>query len=300
MSVTPQDPQDVTAMSDLCYDNISNICKKFEKSTNSIESTDNHKVEAEPFKRTFKIYEGVKVNPNVLSFLKGKTIEIVGFPGSGKSSIGKLLKKFLEEFSVPVFLAEEHIEKELFKNMLDDPKNYAFAYQYVMLKHRIELKEKIQRMLITNPNLCVIIDGGLITDLSFALYHVNKDTLNKEQWGIYRQKLNNNAHNLVVPDIIFEISCSYDNLQKKLEIRHRNEEIKTNGECVYDEVFYKNMTTIYDHIKKTEMYKDMSKRHVSFENDVIIDKNSIYTIESKNRLLKSILNMLNQHVSQRR
>lgn len=249
--------------------------------------------------RSIKIYEGIKVNPKVLSFLKGKTMEIVGFPGSGKSTVGKLLKRFLEEFSIPVYLAEEHIEVEIFKKMLDSPKEYAFLYQYVMLKHRIELKEKLQRLSLNNPDLCIIIDGGLITDLSFAMYHVSKKNIGEKEWRIYEQKLRNNAHNLVIPDIILEISCNYDNLQKKLEIRHREEEIKKDGKCVYDREFYGEMSKIYEYIKLSETYKSMVSKHVSFENNIVVEKNSVYKMESKNLLLKNLLNCVNCFVLQK-
>ena len=247
-----------------------------------------------------KMYEGIKVNPKILSFLKGKTIEIVGFPGSGKSSVGELLKHFLEEFSVPVYLAKEHIEIEIFKKMLKHPKKYAFLYQYVMLKHRIELKEKLQRLSLQNPDLCIIIDGGLITDLSFAMYHTSKKNISEKEWDIYQQKLKNNAHNLVTPDIILENCCDYDNLQKKLEIRHREEEIKQDGQCVYDRAFYEDMSNIYEYIKLSETYETMTQKHVSFENNIIMEKNKLYKMESKNLLLKNVLNHINCFVLEKK
>lgn len=244
---------------------------------------------------TIALYDGIKIDPEFLRWFKGKTIEVVGMPGSGKSTAAKLLSNFLTAFNIETHHFEEHIEDEIFDPMLDDPKEYAFLYQYVMIKHRLAVRENAQKALVQNPSACVVIDGGLLTDLSFAVYHVTSGNINKKSFEIYSQKISNNSHKLTIPDVILQINCDYDTLCEKLKIRHRTSEIRKDGTPKYDKDFYDTMSSVYEYVQKLDLYAQLADKHVDFNDSVIIPKDNLYKIGSENKLLKNMLKTLYQH-----
>jgi|694.fasta_scaffold25657_3 deoxyadenosine/deoxycytidine kinase len=248
---------------------------------------------------TLKIYDGIKIDSKFINNFKGKIVEVVGFPGSGKSTICDMFVKQLESYGVLCKHIKEHIENELFDKMIKNPKKFAYVYQYIMLKHRIATRKEAQKHLVENPNACIIIDGGLITDYSFSCYHVVYENIDREEFVTYIEKLKNESKTLCLPDLILHVRCQYDVQQKQLKMRGRPEEMlptpdarkdlqKSDKKCVYDYGFYCDMNVIYEYIERSQIYDNLINKTMIFDNDVFVPEKSMIASESQNLMLKNL------------
>lgn len=167
-------------------------------------------------------YKGRKIiTKQTAEVFKGRIIELDGGMGSGKSSLGREMVDILSRHGVIATYIPEHIEHPLFNFMLDNPKEYAFAYQMIMLKQRIHTHQTVMSTMSVNPDACIIIDRGLIGDMSFEQLHHARGNITDEQDAIYRNTIVQNAHHLCEPDLILRIRCDTSLAKSRIEKRDR-------------------------------------------------------------------------------
>lgn len=214
-----------------------------------------------------------------MAFFMGKIIELEGGIGSGKSTLGKELANIMSNYGINVRYLEEHIIRPLFNFMLSNPASYAFDYQMAMLVLRIATHKRVMEMLADDPNMCIIIDRGLIGDMVFEAYHHREHTrvdadgkkitcppnISDEQDQIYRQTIEVNAPVLVEPDIILRVNCRIETAKSRIEKRDRV------GEDVYKVDFLTELEEISRGLFESTHFAHLKSKIYDWDNNPVYE-----------------------------
>ena len=163
-------------------------------------------------------------------FSRFKMILIIeGNIASGKTTLCLALKKIFP--NCEIFL--ESFNNELFQKYLENPKEFAFKFQFDLLKRKKEIYGKARN----SKNLCII-DRGIRGDRIFAHYHYEVGNISLEQ---YRKYLDfyDTIEELPNSETIY-LKVSPEECIRRCCKRSRN------GEENYDINFFKTISSAHD------------------------------------------------------
>lgn len=196
---------------------------------------------------------------------RGKILEIEGGIGVGKSTLGVEIANILNEHGIPSLYVPEHIDMPTFQKMLENPKEYAFTYQMIMLTKRIANRQHVMTMIANNPNTCIIMDRGLIGDYTFEQYHHNIGNITDEQDQLYRATMELASIELTSPDVILKIKCDVETAKNRVASRSRD------GESVYTVEFLKQLENITDDLFDLPEFDHLKSIIYEWDNNAVYD-----------------------------
>lgn len=197
----------------------------------------------------------------VANMFKGKTMEVIGGIGSGKSTLCEMIAKLLREYGVEVVHYPEHIVQPLFGKMLKDPKEYAFVYQNVMLHKRISTHEASMLHHMNNPDAFIIYDSGLIVDYTFEQYHHIHQNITDLGDEIYRETVKLNSSVLTPPDVVLKLKCETTSAKKRIIKRDRC------GENVYTIKYLDELNQITNDLLNEPKFTNLKNSVYEWDNN---------------------------------
>jgi deoxyadenosine/deoxycytidine kinase len=142
-------------------------------------------------------------------------IELIGVPGSGKTSLSKLLS--VRE-NIPMLC--EPVETNPYLNAYyESPRDYAFKMQVFLLHSMFKHTLKAQKY-----NQCVMDASMNINDIFVEVQHQNL-TMDTKDYNTYKD-LSSSLHKMVSkPDLVVYLQCSPETALKRIEKRGRESEL---------------------------------------------------------------------------
>lgn len=154
----------------------------------------------------------------LIDHFKGKVIVLGGIPGSGKSTLGEQLAEELGGTYYP-----EYIQKDLFDLYLADKKRYAFSYQIIMARERINTVRRAH--IEASQGKAVIIDGPLVCDNAFAKMMWQEGCISDEEYEVYQKVLDAEIGDFIPsPDYPVYLDTSIPQALAKIKVRGRRGE----------------------------------------------------------------------------
>lgn len=151
----------------------------------------------------------------LIDYFKGKVIVLGGIPGSGKSTLGEQLAEELGGVYYP-----EYIQKDLFNLYLADRKKYAFSYQIIMARERIDTAKRAYSE--AKQGKAVIIDGPLACDNAFAKMMWQDKYISNTEYEVYQKVLDSEIGEFIPsPDYLVYLDTNVSQALKKIKVRGR-------------------------------------------------------------------------------
>lgn len=170
----------------------------------------------------------------ILSALCGKVLCIEGPIGVGKSTLGEAIISYCNRKGVPAHFYPECVDEDYKKLYLKDHANmakHAFGFQKDTLERRINVFRDAQKLAATG--YFVVIDRGVLGDISFATMQCNSGLFSEEDWACYQSVLQRAL--LYEPDFVLHLKCDAETAMDRVMRRAHSEE------AIYDPVYMDNL-----------------------------------------------------------
>jgi deoxyadenosine/deoxycytidine kinase len=166
--------------------------------------------------------------------VRGRIVCILGLPGVGKTTLGRLMAQELNNRGVKAKYFSENINKNFLSAYLKNPCVLAASFQYTTAVNRLQSYK--EALIYTQKGGIAIMDGMLYSDPPFEIYNYERGIINDELHDIYSELINE-AQTLNPPDFVIFLTASYDTLIKRLGIRGNELEIASYRENFYPKLY---------------------------------------------------------------
>lgn len=166
--------------------------------------------------------------------MPGLVIVLEGLIGVGKSTLGRSLEKHLSNIA----WMPEPINEELLKLYISNMARYAFPFQTIVARERIQSYKEARRL--ASQGKTVIIDRGLPGDLAFAQMQKDKGFFTEEEFRVYLN-LTSESSDVPKPDIIVYLDCTPETAWKRILARSNPAEKKG-----YNLQYLKDLSKAYE------------------------------------------------------
>jgi len=139
------------------------------------------------------------------NFFKGIVLVIEGSIGAGKTTLGNSLEQYFNDHGVKCKFFKEIKDEKMLDLYLEDMDKYSFFFQYIMLNKRIRMYKKALKCAKKKGKL-IIVDRGILGDMSFARKQYDKGLINDREYDTYLSKIKN-AH-LAIPHITLHLKMT--------------------------------------------------------------------------------------------
>lgn len=227
--------------------------------------------------RGFRPYTCVNKKFWRYSFLQGKVIVVEGNVGSGKSSSGKEMARFLsEDCGLPAVYLPEYVDIELLKEFIQNMKMYSYTFQLFMLERRAEIYRNA--MLLSSRGHVVIIDRMMHGDLAFAHLHFKRGNISAFQFDNYRARMQSFGFNEPALTIFLDVSpeCALRRAKKRAR----------KGET-YNLEYFQEIKDAYDEVMKT--YRG-NVLNIDYEEDLLVEEITTKVEEMLEKCIQFLLN----------
>jgi len=159
--------------------------------------------------------------------LRGKVIEIEGNIGSGKTTLGNELMKFMnsESKTEDCLMFSEKVHDTFLNAFYGNPKRYAFAFQMYMLTTRLYQIDEGFRQARENKKL-VLLDRGAVGDTLFALTSHSLKSMDDQDLNIYqsvcKERLPSTLSSKV--DVVVYLDVDPAECHRRMNLRNRDSE----------------------------------------------------------------------------
>ncbi len=136
--------------------------------------------------------------------LRGTILVIEGSIGTGKSTLGRSLEKYLLEAGLNAKYYPEYINALFLEQYLKNMKAYAYPFQMFTVLKRLEIYREGYKLTLTGG--IAIIDRSLLGDRTFAKMLHRLKFITDEEWIVYNEVLSNEAY--PEPDYILYLDCT--------------------------------------------------------------------------------------------
>lgn len=203
------------------------------------------------------------------STLRGRILCICGPPGSGKTTTGTSIEKYLKELGMEVKYFPEEVDKNLLSAYFANPEKYGFILQFIMVKVRIcAYREAIAYCKTTGG--FAIMDGNIHSDPVFEQLNYEDGNISNDDHHIYIKMLEE-CERLPTPDYVLYCSVTPETARRRLAKRGNISEL-----IKYTEDYYKR------HRKLSELTLEGNDVSViDYNKDVIMDDKFIYNLLDK-------------------
>ncbi len=169
-------------------------------------------------------------------------IILEGGIGTGKSTLGKSIVEYYNSKGLPSVYLPEFGDIDLLNYYISHMKEFAFSFQTIMIRERINLINKALR-LIEEGKYLVVVDRGIIGDLCFAKMLHKEGYISDEQYKIYGNlaTLDSITNGGGVPIRIVYLRNHVDVLLKRIKKRGIESEIKG-----YNNKYLEDLLSIHD------------------------------------------------------
>lgn len=196
--------------------------------------------------------------------LPEKHITIVeGSIGAGKSTFAKSLHRYLSNKNVETIYFPEFVNQPLLELYLSDMKKYAFSFQVIMARERIQILKKAIEY--AKDNKYVIIDRSLLGDYAFAIMQYDNGNITDAEFEVYKSLIEyekNIIGNHINSDdmIILYLNCSSETSLERIRVRNRG------GECDgYNIDYLNNLSKSYE--KSLELNKYIKRLNIDWNDN---------------------------------
>lgn len=188
----------------------------------------------------------VSENPAAASFkfLRGTVIVIEGLIGAGKSVLGQSVVDFLKRAGLDARYFEEYVNEALLNQFLRDKRQYAYAFQMVMLANRIRIYREAQAYARTGG--IAVVDRSLYGDMAFAILHKRYGNISESEFDVYSDMAEDEC--LVEPDYVIFLDCEVNKCLERVQARGRL--MEKDEECGYTTQYMEDLSSAY-----TEAFK---------------------------------------------
>ena len=187
---------------------------------------------------TMSVYLSLHSDYRHFCHLRSSIIVLEGLIAVGKSTLGLSLFRYLNRIGIKAKWFSEDIPKSLLDLYLSDQKKYAFAFQTIIAKQRIQIYKDALKL--AKKGVVVIIDRGLSGDFAFATMQKDKGFFTKQEFYVY---LNLISEKYPEPNYTIYLNCSPQVCFERLKFRGNQAEI--NG---YTLKYFQDLKTSYEKI----------------------------------------------------
>ena len=145
---------------------------------------------------------------------EGRILVLEGLIGVGKSTLGRSLFRYFKKKGIDVHWMPEPINEKLLKLYLSNMQKYAFPFQVIVARERIQIYREAARL--AEQGKFVIIDRGLPGDLAFAYMQKTKGFFTEEEFGVYLGLID---EEYPVPNTIIYLDCTVETAWKRILVR---------------------------------------------------------------------------------
>lgn len=153
--------------------------------------------------------------------LRGTTIVIEGLIGTGKSTAGFSLTRWLNCNGIKARYFPEYRNDSLLDQYIKNMPKYAYAFQIFMLQQRLHIYSEAKKF--AELGGVSIIDRSLLGDFTFAKMQKQKGFFTEEEWNVYISLMKHDTE--IEPDIIMYLYCSPDISFNRMKTRGIQSEI---------------------------------------------------------------------------
>lgn len=200
-------------------------------------------------------------------------VAIEGNIGAGKTSICAELSKYSHQYKI---LKEEI--NGLLPYYYEDPKKYAFAFQWTMLKSRIYQFNIAYTENKFRKDINYVVDRSVLGDYAFAIHNFLLGTLSSNEMDVYEETLGGNLNNLTdIPYVKNTLKIIFINTEPEI-CKYRVENLrKVPCESNIPLEYYVGIDDIYFHML-IEILKS-EKNHVMVINNNHDEVKDVKTIQ---------------------
>lgn len=168
-----------------------------------------------------QIFRPISVENRQFSFLRGKELILEGLIGAGKSTMGQSLEKYLNSLGLKAKYFAEFLHKPLLDLYLDNMEKYAFPFQVIIARERLQIYSKARRF--SKKGGISIIDRGLLGDLTFARMQKEKGFISPSEYETYLSLLNHKEN--PEPYLTIFLECSPQTAFERMKKRNHSSEV---------------------------------------------------------------------------
>jgi deoxyadenosine/deoxycytidine kinase len=149
------------------------------------------------------------------NFFKGIVIVLEGLIGVGKTTLGQSLLKYFQNAGIKCKFFKEFINKPLLDMYLGDKAKYAFHFQSIMIRERINIYKKAVKF--ARKGGLAIIDRGIAGDRAFAKMQDDNGFFTETEYTVYKSLIE--EEKITSPDITLYLKTdpkiAYERMQKR-------------------------------------------------------------------------------------
>ena len=156
--------------------------------------------------------------------MHNKLIVVIGGPGSGKSTLSKMIASQLEAQHVDA--DEFYTVNPFFKRAVEDRKRWSLTSDMWFLLKRFELHKETYSLL---QNSHVVVDSGIPMSQVYAHSRLELGTFDQDEWSLYQHFHATLNEKEVNPHAIVYLKASPQFLRRRIEERGRDFEVKNHS-----------------------------------------------------------------------
>ena len=217
--------------------------------------------------------------------LRGMTIIIEGLIGTGKSTAGYSLTRWLNCNGIRAQYFPEYRNNRLLDQYIKNMPKYAYAFQIFMLQQRLHIYSEAKRF--SELGGISIIDRSLLGDYTFAKMQKQKGYFTIDEWNVYISLMEHDSK--IEPDIIMYLHCSPEISFNRMKLRGIKSEVGG-----YTIEYFNDLHKAYESTM-AEITHEIHK--VSWDKDIIpiitLDEKRLLPEDSCIELLDSVVEYFN-------
>jgi len=185
------------------------------------------------------VFQSVHPHYHKLSSWRGRVLVLEGLIGVGKSTLGQSITNYLNSIGIETMFFNEFVNEPLLELYLTDRKKYAFPFQVIMLRERINIYRRAWE--IAKKGKFCIIDRSIYGDMAFAQMQKNDYNFTDKEWCTYMSLIK--IENLPKPSATIFLDCEPVEAFRRMQVRSIQAEVSSYS-LEYFENLYQNYLQI--------------------------------------------------------
>ena len=153
--------------------------------------------------------------------LRGHVITVEGLIGSGKSTLGRSLVKYLKGIGLDAVFYSEFVHQPLLEQYIADMSKYGYGFQIIMVKERLRIYRIASEA--AKRGAIAIVDRCMLGDIAFAKMLYDQGIISHDEWNIYLSLIKKDK--IIEPSLTIYLDCSAKEAFRRMVARSNDAEV---------------------------------------------------------------------------